>query len=66
LGYGFDNIGMERITTHTLEINVPCQKAFEKLGFVLEGRARKAFYFMGKRWDYLHYGLLVYEWKERQ
>lgn len=64
LGYAFDNIGMERVTASTLEINIPCQKAFEKLGFVLEGRARKAFYFRGKRYDYLHYSLLAHEWRE--
>ena len=65
LGYAFDNIGMERVSTYTLEINIPCQKAFEKLGFVLEGRARKAFYFRGQRYDYVHYGLLASEWRPR-
>jgi len=63
LDYGFNNIGMERITASTLEINVPAQKALEKLGFVLEGRARKAVYFRGANYDSMHYGLLVDEWK---
>jgi len=66
LGYAFGNLGMERVTMSTLEINTPCQKAFEKLGFMLEGRARQAVYFMGRRHDYMHYGLLAYEWKGRQ
>jgi len=63
LGYAFDNIGMERVTASTLEINIPSQKIFEKLGFVLEGRSRKAFYFRSKRYDYLHYSMLADEWR---
>jgi len=64
LNYGFDNVGMERITASTLEINIPAQKALEKLGFTLEGRGRKAVYFRGERYDSMHFGLLVGEWKK--
>jgi len=53
---------MERITANTLEINIPAQKSLEKSGFVLEGRERKAFYFGGKRYDKLNYGLLAEEY----
>ena len=66
LDYGFFNVGMERITADTLEINLPAQKAIEKLGFVLEGRARNAIYFRGKQYDELHYSLLVHEWREQK
>ena len=62
LDYGFNNIGMERITAETLEINFASQKALEGAGFVLEGRARKASYFRGKKYDVMHYGLLADEW----
>lgn len=61
LDYGFNNLGMERITANTLELNISAQKALEKLGFVLEGRARRAVYFGGKRYDKLSYGLLAEE-----
>ena len=61
-GQGFGNLGLQRITADTYEVNLPSQKALEKAGFVLEGRARKAVYFCGKRYDVLHYGLLVEEW----
>ncbi|MCL2605216.1 MAG: GNAT family N-acetyltransferase [Defluviitaleaceae bacterium] len=60
--YGFNNIGFERIASDTLEINTPMRKVFEKLGFTLEGRARKAVYFRGKRYDRVYYGLLAEEW----
>ena len=63
LNYGFGNIGLERITANTLEINIPAQKALEKAGFILEGRARKAIYFRGKKYDMLNYGLLAEEWR---
>jgi len=63
LEYGVFNVGMERITADTLEINIPSQRALEKLGFVLEGRARKAVYFRGKKYDMLNYSLLVEEWR---
>jgi RimJ/RimL family protein N-acetyltransferase len=62
LQYGFDNIGLERITANTLEQNVPAQKALEKAGFVLEGRERKAVYFANRRFDRLCYAILAEEY----
>ena len=62
LEFGFNYQGLERITADTLDINIPAQKALEKLGFALEGRARKAVYFRRKKIDVLHYGLLVEEY----
>ncbi|MCL2637070.1 MAG: GNAT family N-acetyltransferase [Oscillospiraceae bacterium] len=66
LEYGFEHIGIERVTANTLEINKSAQKALEKLGFVLEGRERKAYYFGGKKYDRLNYGLLADEFKEQR
>ena len=62
LEYGFDHVGIERMTANTLEINKPAQRSLEKLGFVLEGRERKAFCYGGKKYDRLNYGLLVGEY----
>ena len=62
LEYGFKNLGMERITASTLEINISAQKSLEKSGFKLEGRERKAVYFGGKRHDRLIYGILAGEY----
>lgn len=61
LDYGFRNFGMERITASTLELNISAQKSLEGLGFILEGRERKAVYFGGNRYDRLNYGLLADE-----
>lgn len=63
LDYGFRNLGLERITANTLEPNISAQKSLEKLGFILEGRERKATYFGGKRYDRFNYALLADEWR---
>ena len=63
--YGFNNQGFERIVATTLEINKPAQKMLEKLGFVLEGRERKAVYFKGEKFDKLNYGLLINEYRQQ-
>ena len=61
LDYGFNNMGMEHITANTLEINIAAQKSLEKVGFVLEGKDRKAVYFCGKKYDKYNYGILAEE-----
>lgn len=66
LHYGFDYVGMERITANTLEMNHGAQCALERLGFTLEGRERKAVYLNGKRWDRLNYGILKEEYRPKQ
>lgn len=60
--YGFCNLGLERISSNTLEHNVGSQRVLEKCGFTLEGRERKSIYFAGKRYDRLIYGLLREEY----
>jgi len=62
LEYAFKNQGFERITANTMEINIPAQKVLEKLGFILEGRERKAAYFRGQKFDNLNYSLLADEY----
>jgi RimJ/RimL family protein N-acetyltransferase len=64
LDYGFCNLGMERITASTGETNISAQQSLEKIGFVLEGKERKATYFGGKRYDKYNYGLLVEEYRK--
>ncbi|MDR1693199.1 MAG: GNAT family N-acetyltransferase [Oscillospiraceae bacterium] len=63
LDYGFFNQGFERIVANTTEINLPAQKVLKKLGFVLEGRERKALYFRGQKLDKFNYSLLADEYK---
>jgi RimJ/RimL family protein N-acetyltransferase len=62
LEYGFNHLGFERISSSTQENNIGSQRVLEKCGFTLEGRERKAKYFLGKRHDRLIYGLLREEY----
>ncbi|WP_024615425.1 GNAT family protein [Clostridium sp. Ade.TY] len=64
LEYGFNNLGLERISATTLEQNILSKKLLIKTGFVQEGVERKAFYFAGKRWDKLNYGMLREEYNK--
>lgn len=62
LSYGFDYLGMERITASTLEINAAGKKSLEKCGFVLEGTEREAVYLNGRRQNRLNYAVLRSEY----
>jgi RimJ/RimL family protein N-acetyltransferase len=66
LDYGFNNMGLERITANTLEINIPAQKSLERIGFKLEGKERKAIYFGGNKYDRYNYGLLADEYRNEK
>lgn len=59
LEYGFCNLGLERITANTLDVNISAQKSLERTGFILEGRERKAVYFGGVYHDRLNYAILA-------
>jgi RimJ/RimL family protein N-acetyltransferase len=65
LEYAFNNIGFEKIISDTLETNKSAQRSLEQIGFVLEGKERKARYFAGTRYDRYHYGLLREEYNNR-
>lgn len=64
LAYGFNNLGLERITANTLEQNKGAQRSLEKSGFTLEGRERKAIYFAGHKWNRLNYAILREEFNK--
>ena len=64
LAYGFDNLGLERISASTVQHNIGARRSLEKCGFRQEGILRGASYFAGKRHDKILYGLLREEWAE--
>lgn len=61
LNYGFRYLGLERITSNTLDVNIGAQKALEKCGFKLEGRERRSVYLNAKMHDKLNYTILADE-----
>lgn len=63
LGYAFEHMGLARVAAHTLDVNLPAQRALERAGFAREGVERGAVAFGGRRHDRIGYGLLASEWQ---
>ena len=62
LNYAFYQLGLERITASTLDVNKSAQCSLEKAGFVLEGKERRSVYVFGEKHDKYNYGLLSDEY----
>ncbi|MFC7723246.1 GNAT family N-acetyltransferase [Nonomuraea recticatena] len=57
----FEEIGMHRVTLWVAAENTAAIRAYERVGFVQEGRKRESFLTGGKLHDYLMMGLLESE-----
>jgi RimJ/RimL family protein N-acetyltransferase len=55
-------LNLRRLSSAVVEFNKRSIRMHEKLGFVEEGRRRKATYVNGRFWDDLVFGLLREEW----
>ncbi len=67
LKHGFEALNLNRIQLYVYEKNIWAIRAYEKVGFVHEGRRREAHYKNGKYEDILIMSVLRSEWKkERQ
>ena len=58
LNYGFNELNLYRVSLTVMDYNTPAIKAYERVGFVLEGKYRQAVQRQGKRYDLLLYGIL--------
>ncbi len=56
-GYAFDRIGVQRVFAMVLPQNTASSRVLLKLGFELEGVAKKGFYYKGHIDDVLIYGI---------
>ena len=65
LGFGFDELNLERIGLRVWASNTRAQRLYDKLGFVVEGRLRRAAYVNGVTEDVIVMGLLRDEWRAR-
>jgi RimJ/RimL family protein N-acetyltransferase len=63
LCYGFTELNLRRITLGVFEYNKRAIRSYEKAGFILEGRQRKALYRDGSRVDIIYMGILREEWQ---
>ena len=64
VGFGFAELGLQRISSWCIADNVASARVLERLGFVREGRLRRNEYFKGRWWDTLLYALLAEEWRD--
>jgi [ribosomal protein S5]-alanine N-acetyltransferase len=60
--HGFMRLNLNRLYAGAVEKNIGCIRAFEKAGFVREGRSRQAHYCEGQYFDYINLSLLRSEW----
>ena len=64
LKWAFHTLGMHKVAITAFEYNERAVKLYERLGFKLEGRLREQFFFEGRFWDDMKFGMLISEWKE--
>jgi len=66
LGLGFDTYNLNRIYLRVDEANKGGIRAYEKAGFVHEGRFREEAFKQGKYCDVLHMSVLRLEWNPKK
>ena len=62
---GISDGGIHRVALGTFGFNHEAIKFHERVGSVLEGRKREAFWFDGKWCDDVMFGMLEGEWRAR-
>ena len=63
VGHAFDALGLHRVGLSVFEFNPRAIRAYEKVGFRVEGRSREALWRDGAYWDEIHMGILEGEWR---
>lgn len=66
IDYLFENLPIQRIECGVSPLNMPSRRVAEKLGFVLEGRARGLLFVGGEFVDGDIFSMLRPEWAERR
>jgi len=63
--HAFSRLGLHRVALSVFEFNGRAIRAYEKVGFAEEGRARQAIFRDGRYWDEIHMSILATEWQAR-
>ncbi|HEX6196427.1 MAG TPA: GNAT family protein [Jiangellaceae bacterium] len=66
VGYGFEKLGLHRISLEVYAFNPRAKRAYEKAGFVEEGRRRHALQWDGEWVDAIMMSMLVTEWQNQR
>jgi RimJ/RimL family protein N-acetyltransferase len=64
--YGFNILNMNRIELSVFEFNTRAYKAYQKVGFLEEGRKRQARYHNGKYCDEIIMAILRKDWEKKK
>ena len=64
VAHAFGRLGVHRVALSVFAFNERAVRAYEKAGFMIEGRAREAVWRDGRFWDEIHMGILAAEWRE--
>jgi len=65
LDHAFGTLGLHRIALFVFEFNTRAVRAYERCGFVVEGRARESIWRDGRWWDELAMSVLESDWRKR-
>ena len=63
--FGFDHLGLQRITSWCIGENAASSRVLERLGFRIEQRLPRAECFKGRWWDTLTFSLTADEWQNQ-
>jgi RimJ/RimL family protein N-acetyltransferase len=66
LAHAFTSMGLHRVSLAVFAFNERAIRSYEKVGFVVEGRARDAIYRDGRYWDEIDMSMLESEWRAMQ
>lgn len=62
MAWGFDTLGLHKITVGCIEDNIASRRVIEKVGFRLLGREDDHLWRFGRWWNHLRYEMTVSEW----
>jgi RimJ/RimL family protein N-acetyltransferase len=63
LDHAFATLGLHRVALSVFSFNVRALRAYRRLGFVTEGRAREAIWRDGRFWDEILMSMLEDDWR---
>jgi RimJ/RimL family protein N-acetyltransferase len=63
LDHAFGTLGLHRIALFVFEFNERAVRAYQRCGFVIEGRARESIWRDGRWWDELAMSVLQTDWR---
>ncbi|MDQ6658378.1 MAG: GNAT family N-acetyltransferase, partial [Actinomycetota bacterium] len=66
LRYGFEQLGVHRISLDVFAFNPRGKRVYDKVGFLVEGVRRDAFRFDGEYTDEIMMAILAPEWRQHR